>query len=35
VFVVIVVSAGYVLGVTEIKEVLSRILEKIKKYVGK
>jgi len=30
-FAVIVVSVGYVLGVKEIKELLNRILEKIKK----
>ena len=35
VFMVIVVSAGYLLGVTEIRELLSRVLEKIKKYAGK
>jgi hypothetical protein len=34
-FVIIVVSAGYLLGVTEIKELLNRVLEKIKKYAGK
>jgi len=34
-FVVIVVSAGYLLGVTEIKELLSRVLEKTKKHIGK
>ena len=34
-FVVIVVSAGYLLSVTEIKDLLSRVLKKIKKYVGK
>ena len=34
VFVVIVVSAGYVLGLKEIKEILSRILAKIKTYSG-
>jgi putative peptidoglycan lipid II flippase len=31
VFVVIFVSAGYLMGITEIKEILNRILEKIKK----
>jgi hypothetical protein len=31
VFVVMVLSAGYVLGITEIKELLRRILTKIKK----
>jgi putative peptidoglycan lipid II flippase len=35
VFVVIVVSAGYMLGVTEIKELCRRIIEKIKKYAGR
>lgn len=35
VFVVMVVSAGYVLGIKEIKDLLNRILEKIKKYAGK
>ena len=35
VFMIIVVSAGYLLGVTEIKELLIRVLEKIKKNVGK
>jgi hypothetical protein len=34
-FVVILMSAGYVLGVTEIKELERRILEKIKKFSGK
>jgi hypothetical protein len=28
-------SAGYMLGVTEIKELWRRVLEKIKKYAGK
>jgi hypothetical protein len=35
VFVVILMSAGYMLGVTEIKELWRRVLEKIKKYAGK
>jgi putative peptidoglycan lipid II flippase len=35
VFMIVVVSAGYLLGVTEIKELLIRVLEKIKKNVGK
>jgi len=35
VFVVILMSAGYVLGVTEIKELGRRILEKINKFTGK
>jgi len=34
VFVVMVLSAGYVLGIKEIKALLIRILEKIKKYAG-
>ena len=34
-FVVILMSAGYVLGVTEIKELGRRILEKIKKIAAK
>jgi putative peptidoglycan lipid II flippase len=34
-FVVILISAGYMLGVTEIKELCRRGLEKIKKYAGK
>jgi putative peptidoglycan lipid II flippase len=35
VFVVILLSAGYMLGVTEIQELWHRILKKIKKYAGK
>ncbi|MCJ7539595.1 MAG: MATE family efflux transporter, partial [Desulfobacterales bacterium] len=35
VFVVILMSAGYMLGVMEIKELWRRVLEKIKKYAGK
>ena len=35
VFVVILMSAGYMLGVKEIKELWRRVLEKIKKYAGK
>jgi putative peptidoglycan lipid II flippase len=35
VFVVILMSAGYVLGIEEIKELSNRILEKIKKHAGK
>ena len=34
-FAVIVVSAGYMLGVAEIKELWHRLLEKIKNYFGK
>ena len=34
VFVVIVLSTGYALGITEIKALVSRVFEKVKKFAG-
>jgi hypothetical protein len=35
VFMAIIVSTGYLLGIKEIKEVLTRVIKKIKNFAGK